>query len=53
MPSRTSHAGCERSCHREALPIVTHRIDSGKLTRNEVREAQQALRDLAGMDNSQ
>src|SRR6516165_9386151 len=30
----------------KALPIVTHLIDSGKLTRDEVREAQRALRDL-------
>ncbi len=35
------------------LPIVTHLIDSGKLTRNEVREAQKALRDLARKDKSQ
>ena len=27
-----------------ALPIMTHLIDSGKLTRAEIREAQQALR---------
>ena len=36
-----------------ALPIVTHLIDSGKLTRDEVREAQKALRDLARKDKSQ
>jgi predicted transcriptional regulator len=36
-----------------ALPIVTHLIDSGKLTREEVREAQKALRDLARKDESQ
>jgi hypothetical protein len=36
-----------------ALPIVTHLIDSGKLTHDEVREAQKALRDLARKDNSQ
>src|SRR6185369_5177990 len=28
-----------------ALPIVSHLIDSGKLTREEVREAQKALRE--------
>jgi BlaI family transcriptional regulator, penicillinase repressor len=36
-----------------ALPIVTHLIDSGKLTRDEVREAQKALRELARKDTSQ
>lgn len=36
-----------------ALPIVAHLIDSGKLTRDEVREAQKALRDLARKDKSQ
>jgi BlaI family transcriptional regulator, penicillinase repressor len=36
-----------------ALPIVTHLIDSGKLTREEVREAQKALRDLARKDKDQ
>jgi predicted transcriptional regulator len=36
-----------------ALPIVTHLIDSGKLTRDEVREARKALRDLARKDKSQ
>jgi predicted transcriptional regulator len=30
-----------------ALPIVTHLIDSGKLTHEEVREAQKALGELA------
>jgi BlaI family transcriptional regulator, penicillinase repressor len=35
-----------------ALPIVTHVIDSGKLTRDEVREAQKALRDLVKKDKS-
>ena len=33
-----------------ALPIVSHLIDSGKLNRDEVREAQRALRDLARKD---
>lgn len=33
-----------------ALPIVTHLIDSGKLTRDEVRAAQAALRDFARKD---
>src|ERR1041385_3335143 len=28
-----------------ALPVVTHLVDSGKLTREEVREAQRTLRD--------
>jgi predicted transcriptional regulator len=28
-----------------ALPIVTHLIDSGKLTKDEVREARKVLRD--------
>jgi BlaI family transcriptional regulator, penicillinase repressor len=36
-----------------ALPIVTHLIDSGRLTREEVREAQKALRDLARKDKPQ
>lgn len=36
-----------------ALPIVAHLIDSGKLTRDEVREAQKALRELARKDKSQ
>jgi hypothetical protein len=36
----------------KALPIVTHLIDSGKLTRDEVREAQRALRDLARKDKT-
>lgn len=30
-----------------ALPIVSHLIDSGKLTRDEVKEAQKALREAA------
>lgn len=36
-----------------ALPIVTHLIDSGKLTREEVREARKALRGAAEKDASQ
>ena len=36
-----------------ALPIVTHLIDSGKLTHDDVREAQKSLRDLARKDKSQ
>ena len=36
-----------------ALPIVTRFIDSGKLTRDEVREAQKALRHLVRKDKSQ
>ncbi len=36
-----------------ALPIVSHLIDSGKLTPDEVREAQKALRDLARKDKNQ
>ena len=36
-----------------ALPIVTHLIDSGKLTHDEVREAQKALRDLVRKDKTQ
>ena len=36
-----------------ALPIVTHLIDSGKLTQEEVREAQKALRELARKVKSQ
>jgi BlaI family transcriptional regulator, penicillinase repressor len=36
-----------------ALPIVTHLIDSGTLTHDEVREAQKALRDLARKDKGQ
>ena len=36
-----------------ALPIVAHLIDSGKLTSDEVREAQKALRDLARKDKPQ
>ncbi len=35
-----------------ALPIVSHLIDSGKLTPDEVREAQKALRDLSRKDKS-
>ncbi len=36
-----------------ALPVMTHLIDSGKLTREEVKEAQKALRDLARKDKSE
>jgi BlaI family transcriptional regulator, penicillinase repressor len=36
-----------------ALPIVTHLIDSGRLSRDEVREAQKALRDLARKEKGQ
>lgn len=36
-----------------ALPIVTHLIDSGKLTQEEVREARKALRGLSSKDKSQ
>jgi predicted transcriptional regulator len=36
-----------------ALPIVTHLIDSGKLTPDEVREARKALRDFARRGNNQ
>jgi len=36
-----------------ALPVMTHLIDSGKLTREEVREAQKALHDLARKDKDQ
>lgn len=36
-----------------ALPIVAHLIDSGKLTPDEVREAQKALRELAKKDKPQ
>jgi predicted transcriptional regulator len=32
------------------LPIMTHLIESGTLTREEVREAQKALRNLVGKD---
>src|SRR6202140_939115 len=35
------------------LPIMAHLIESGKLTPEEVREAQKALRNLARKDNSQ
>jgi BlaI family transcriptional regulator, penicillinase repressor len=34
------------------LPIVTHLIESGKLTPEEVREARKALRNLARKDQS-
>ncbi len=34
------------------LPIVAHLIESGKLTPEDVREAQKALRDLAREDKS-
>jgi hypothetical protein len=36
-----------------ALPIVTHLIDSNKLTEDEIREARKALRDLTKKDKSQ
>jgi predicted transcriptional regulator len=36
-----------------ALPIVTHLIDSGKLTPDEVKEARKALRDLTRKDPAQ
>lgn len=36
-----------------ALPIVAHLIDSGKLTPDEVHEAQKALRSLAKKDKPQ
>jgi len=36
-----------------ALPIVTHLIDSGKLTRDEVDEARKALRDLSKKEKTQ
>jgi BlaI family penicillinase repressor len=35
------------------LPIVAHLIESGRLTPEEVREAQKALRNLAKKDKSQ
>jgi BlaI family transcriptional regulator, penicillinase repressor len=35
------------------LPIVTHLIESGRLTPEEVHEARKALRDLAKKDKSQ
>jgi BlaI family penicillinase repressor len=35
------------------LPIVAHLIESGRLTLEEVREAQRALRNLARKDKSQ
>ena len=34
------------------LPIMAHLIESGKLTREDVREAQKALRNLARKDKS-
>jgi BlaI family transcriptional regulator, penicillinase repressor len=37
----------------QRLPIVTHLLESGRLTRKELREAQKALRRLAGKDKSQ
>ena len=37
----------------KSLPIVAHLIESGKLTSEEVREAQKALRDLSRKDKSQ
>jgi len=37
----------------KALPIVSHLIESGKLTEDEIREAQRALRDLSRKDKSQ
>ena len=36
-----------------ALPIVTHLIDSGKLTPDEVKEARRVLRDLTRKDQGQ
>jgi BlaI family transcriptional regulator, penicillinase repressor len=35
------------------LPIIAHLIESGKLTADEVREAQKALRNLAKKDKAQ
>ena len=35
------------------LPLMTHLIESGRLTPEEVREAQKALRELAKKDKSQ
>jgi predicted transcriptional regulator len=35
-----------------ALPIVTHLIDSGKLTAEEIREARKVLRDAAGNERN-
>ena len=35
------------------LPLMTHLIESGRLTPEEVREAQKALRDLAKKDRDQ
>jgi BlaI family penicillinase repressor len=37
----------------QRLPIVTHLIESGRLTPEEVREARKALRDLAKKDKNQ
>jgi BlaI family penicillinase repressor len=37
----------------KTLPIVSHLIESGKLTPEEVREAQRALRNLARKDKAQ
>ncbi len=34
------------------LPIMTHLIESGRLSSEEVREAQKALRNLARKDRS-
>jgi predicted transcriptional regulator len=34
------------------LPVMTHLIESGRLTPDEVREAQKALRDLAKKDKT-
>ena len=36
-----------------ALPIVTHLIDSGKLTQEEVREARKVLRDATRKEKGQ
>jgi BlaI family penicillinase repressor len=40
-------------CGGKGVPIVTHLIESGRLTPKEVREAQKALRNLARKDKSQ
>jgi BlaI family transcriptional regulator, penicillinase repressor len=37
----------------QRLPIVTHLIESGRLTTEEVREAQKALRELSKKDKAQ
>ncbi len=37
----------------QRLPIVTHLIESGRLTPEEVREAQKALRELSKKDKAQ